>query len=228
MFDLLALDADDTLWHNERLYAAAQVKLAHMLAPFASSNQVEKKLLENESANIKLYGYGIKSFVLSMIETALQLSDHEIPAAVIADLLQTAKDMISADVELLPGVETALKQLAPTYRLMIITKGDLLDQRAKLERSGIAGYFSGIEVVVEKTADVYRALLDQLGVDARRFLMVGNSLRSDILPVVELGGHAVYIPSELTWEHERVDDVSVDGYHQLKSMDELPGLLQMI
>jgi len=225
MVDFIALDADDTLWYNERLYAVSQHALAEILSPYAPSELVEQKLLEMETGNLPLYGYGIKSFTLSMVETAFDISAGKIPASEIMKILNWAKNMLRAGVELLPGVEKVLQSLSMQYKLLVITKGDLLDQRSKLERSGIDHFFMDIEVVVEKTTQTYRDILKRHDIEPEDFLMVGNSLRSDILPVLAIGAAAVYIPAEITWEHELVDTDHPDGYHEIDSILHLPDLV---
>ncbi len=229
MFDLIAFDADDTLWHNETLYTATQEKLRELLSHYTSSETVDQKLYQTEMRNLQYYGYGIKSFALSMIETAIELTEGRILGHEIQQIIDNAKDMRRAGVQLLEGVEETIALLAKSYPLMIITKGDLFDQETKLARSGIADYFSIIEIVSGKTKDTYVHLLEKHHIDPARFLMVGNSLKSDILPVLELGGCGVYIPYEQTWEHEVVDAGAIEmRYHQLDQIGLLPALLDQI
>jgi len=228
MVDVLGFDADDTLWHNERHYRHAQKQLEELLHPYASPERVQEVLLEHEHANIPFYGYGVKGFVLSMIETMLELSHDAIPAADIGKIVAQARHMLSVDVELMPGVSTLLEDLSDSYDILVITKGDLLDQRSKMDRSGLGKYVSRIEVISEKTPAAYREVLTRHNIQPDQFIMVGNSLRSDILPVLEIGGGAVYIPSELQWDHELVEDPHLDGYHQLESIRELPSLLALL
>ncbi len=230
MFDVIAFDADDTLWCNERDYRRAAARLQALLAPDHDAATVEQTLYETEMRNMAGYGYGLKAFTLSLIETAVSLSNGHLPHETIRALLDGAKEMIAAPVELLPGVKETLDALAPSYPLMVITKGDLLDQERKLARSGLANYFAHFEVVSHKTPDVYAAILRQHAIPAARFIMVGNSLRSDVLPVVEIGGTAVYTPHHLTWDHEADVDPRHDpnGYYELDDIRDLPTLLQQI
>jgi putative hydrolase of the HAD superfamily len=208
MLDVIAFDADDTLWHNETLYARAQAGLASILAPYGDGEGVHQELYATEMRNLRLYGYGIKSFALSMIETAIEVSHGRIGAAQIRQLISLAQEMLEAPVELLEGVSEVVPKLADACRLMLITKGDLRDQEVKLERSGLAPCFWQVEIVRDKSAVVYRSLLDKHGIVPGRFLMVGNSLRSDVLPVMQIGGNAVHIPYHITWEHEEVREAA--------------------
>lgn len=222
--DLIALDADDTLWHNETLYSQAQERLAGLLAPYLDGDQVVKELFETEMGNLAYFGYGIKSFALSMIETAIRVSGGQIGAPDIQHIVNLAKEMQQAPVQLLEHVKDVIPRLAASHSLILITKGDLFDQEAKLARSGLASYFDDVQIVSEKTPEVYRALLRGHGIEPQRFLMVGNSLRSDILPVVRLGAHAVHIPYHLTWAHEVIDVPAweQDGYVELEHIGLLP------
>ena len=224
MLEVIAFDADDTLWHNETLYAAAQARFQELLVPYAPGDGVLEELYETEMANLPLFGYGIKSFTLSMIETALRVSGGRIEVGQIRDIIEIAKEMKRAPVKLLEHVEEVIRTLAASHRLMLITKGDLLDQERKIARSGLAAYFGQVEVVTEKTADVYRTMLKKHGILPERFVMVGNSLRSDILPVVSLGANAVHIPYHVTWAHETVPVLpgEAKGYAELEHIGLLP------
>jgi len=208
MIDIIAFDADDTLWQSESLYFQAQREFEELLAPYHGDNGVVDALYETEIGNLPYYGYGIKSFALSMIETAVHMSDAKIDGRDIQRIIDLAKEMLSAPVQLLDQVEEVIAALSESYPLMVITKGDLVDQEAKVARSGLASYFSAVEVVSDKTPDVYRAVLAKHHLDPGSFLMVGNSLRSDILPVVSLGAQAVHIPYHITWEHEKVPEAA--------------------
>jgi putative hydrolase of the HAD superfamily len=223
MLDLIAFDADDTLWHTEHLYSDAEVRFAQLLAPYGIAEPVEQKLFATESANLRLFGFGIKSFALSMIETAITLTDGRISGHDIQRVIDLAKGMLSADVELLEHAEDAVLSLSQTFPLMIITKGDLLDQESKIERSGLGRHFKYIEVVSDKTRDSYAALLARHNLRPEGFLMVGNSLRSDVLPVLALGARAVHIPHRLTWAHERVSPEELAGvqYVELEHLGQL-------
>lgn len=228
MFDVIAFDADDTLWHNEQLYQATQKKFAELLSSYQEVQAAQQELYLTETRNIPYFGYGIKSFTLSMIETAIDLTEGRITGDEIQKIIGFAKEMLQQEVQLLAEVEETLDRLAPDYDLMIVTKGDLLDQETKIARSGLADYFDYIEVVSEKTSETYRALLQRYGLDPARFLMVGNSLKSDVLPVLAAGAQAVYVPHPLTWSYEQVDTAAVaqDGYFELEHLGLLPALLQ--
>lgn len=204
MIDVIAFDADDTLWHSETLYFQTQRRFQELLAPYRGDDGVLDALYETEMGNLSCYGYGIKSFTLSMIETAIRVTDGKVSGRDIQRIIDLAKEMLQAPVQLLDHVAEVVPVLSKSYPLMVITKGDLFDQEAKVDRSGLASHFHAVEVVSDKTPDVYRALLAKYQIDPRRFLMVGNSLRSDILPVLSLGARAVYIPYPITWEHEHV------------------------
>lgn len=230
LFDVIAFDADDTLWHNERLYAAAQIKFAQLLAHYHEPEWISARLYETEARNLQHFGYGIKGFALSMIETALELTEGRISGHDIQALIDLAKEMLNADVQLLDKVSETLSIVAIKYRLMVITKGDLLDQETKITRSGLSGYFQHIEVVSQKSRERYKRLLKKYSLAPSRFLMVGNSMRSDIWPVLEIGGHAVHIPYEITWSHEAVDPPRTEqpGFYQLEHLAQLPALLEQI
>lgn len=230
MVTTIAFDADDTLWHNENLYSITQERFKRLLAPFQDSATIDQRLYATEMRNLAFFGYGIKGFTLSMIETAIEVTDGRIGAHEIRQIIDFARDMLRAPVELLPGVRETIASLSASYRLMIVTKGDLFDQESKIARSGIADYFQHIEIVSEKTPGAYAAVMKRHGIEPRRFLMVGNSLKSDILPVVEVGGNAVYIPYRLTWDHERVtDEGAISGrYVTLSHIGELPTWLAQL
>jgi putative hydrolase of the HAD superfamily len=228
MLDLIAFDADDTLWHNEVLYEDTQREFQALLAGYDGDGRVRRLLFETEMQNLQTYGYGTKAFALSMIETAIQVSQGQVGGREIAKILDLAKTMLSAPVRLLDHVPETVAGLAASYPLMLITKGDLLDQERKILESGMAGHFTYIEVVSDKNEQVYRSLLERHRLAPDRFLMVGNSLRSDVLPVVALGGHAVHIPYHTTWAHERVDDTVPGTFVELEHMGLLPGHVEWL
>mgnify|MGYP000868650424 FL=1 len=201
-FDIIAFDADDTLWHNERMYAATEEKFVDLLAKYHDRESISERLFETEMRNMRSLGYGAKAFTLSMIETAIQLSSGQISADEIGQVLQSGRDILTAEVDLFPHVSETVPLLAQKHPLMLITKGDLLDQESKLARSGVADCFRHVEIISDKNAASYRRIFERYEIDASKFLMVGNSLKSDILPVLELGAHAVHIPFEITWAHE--------------------------
>ena len=224
MIEIIAFDADDTLWKNESLYLKAKDELARILSTHQEPDWVGCKLDEIEISNLQIYGYGIKSFTLSMIETATEAVDGKIEAHTISAILEIAKMMLSAEVELLDYTEQALVQLSSDYDLMLVTKGDLFEQRSKISRSGIDHCFKVIEVVAEKTPARYLEILKKHDIEIEQFLMVGNSLRSDILPIVAIGGRAVYIPNENTWFHEVPEQEEIEGaeYDELEHIGQLP------
>jgi len=206
--DLIAFDGDDTLWHNERSYREGRERFRRLLARAGvvmSSEEIEACVNRTEVANLAYYGYGVSSFVLSLAETAIELTGGRIGGGDLRDLIDLAKQMLTEDVELFPGAEETLTTLAASSPLMLITKGDLLHQRSKLERSGLVGCFRHVEIVSHKTTDVYTSILSRHGVAPERFVMIGNSLRSDILPVVEAGGWAVHVPAAVSWSHEEAE-----------------------
>lgn len=224
MIEIIAFDADDTLWQNESLYHKAKDELARILSPYREPNWVNRKLDEIEVSNLEVYGYGIKSFTLSMIETAAKAVDGKIEAHTISVILEISKRMLSAEVELLEHTEQTLVQLSSGYDLMLLTKGDLFEQQRKISRSGIDHFFKLIEIVAEKTPTRYLDILKKHHIEVERFLMVGNSLRSDILPVVAIGGRAVYIPNKNTWFHEVSGQDEIEGveYDELEYLGQLP------
>jgi len=229
MFDLIAFDADDTLWHNEILYTTTQDKYKQLLSEYLSAELIDQKLYETEMRNLDYFGYGIKGFTLSMIETAIELTAGRIQGWQIQQIIELAKKMLQAPIQLLPHVKETVAHLAAIYPLMVITKGDLLDQETKIARSGLAGYFTHIEIVSEKNQATYQTLLDRYNLEPRRFLMIGNSLRSDILPVVALGARAIHIPYHTTWAHEAVaDDYTSQDYFELEHIGQLPALLDRL
>jgi len=227
---VVAFDGDDTLWHNETHFHLTQQALRDLLLKHAPGADVERRLFATEMANLGLYGYGIKSFTLSMLETAIEVTEGKIPATDLAVILGWGKRMLQEPTELLDGVTEALQEVSRRYTLMLITKGDLFDQESKLARSGLAELFSGVEILSDKTVDSYRSVISRRGIEPDEFAMVGNSLRSDILPVVEMGARAVHIPYHLTWRHEHVEEDSLpsDGWFRLDRIGELSALLGSI
>ena len=224
---LIAFDADDTLRENEIYFETAKDRFKHLLASDRDPAWTERELDEAEMRNLAYYGYGIKSFTLSMIETALDLTKGEVTGQQIRQILDYGKEMLQTPIKPLPHVEEVLTYLSQTRPLMLLTKGDLFDQEAKIARSGLADYFTYIEIVSEKNGETYAALLQRHGIQPEDFCMVGNSLKSDILPVVALGGHAVYVPYYTTWLHEHVEPSEAERqqYYQIAHLGELPRLL---
>lgn len=225
-FDTIAFDADDTLWHSERHYAQTQAEFTKLLAHYRDEAYIHAHLYEVESRNIQHFGYGVKGFALSMIESAVELTDGRVSGNDIKTIINLARNMLNADIELLDGVSETIESLAARCRLMVITKGDLLDQEKKIQRSGLGKFFHRIEIVSEKTRESYARLLAEHSIAPQRFFMVGNSLRSDILPILELGGSAAYIPYEITWQHETAEaPVGHAGFHRLERIGQLLALL---
>jgi putative hydrolase of the HAD superfamily len=199
---IIAFDADDTLWVNEPYFRETEDKFCALLQDFAPAHTVARELLKTEIENLKWYGYGVKGFMLSMVETAMRISNGSAGLEVIDKALQYGKALLEKPIELLDGVEDVLKALYPNYRLVVATKGDLLDQERKLRKSGLLGYFHHIEIMSDKKEADYNKLIAHLDTEPGQFLMIGNSLKSDVLPVLAVGGHAIHIPYHTTWEHE--------------------------
>lgn len=199
---LIALDADDTLWHNETLFRLTHERFNALLAPWADAATVEDALAAVERRNLGTYGYGAKGFTLSMLETALQLSEAQAPATVLAEILSAGRDLMHHPIEPLPGVAAALERLADIAPLVLITKGDMFHQESKLAASGLGRFFAGVEIVSEKSAETYRRAFTRHGALPEHALMAGNSVKSDVLPAIEAGCFAVLIPYPLVWAHE--------------------------
>jgi putative hydrolase of the HAD superfamily len=226
---VIAFDADDTLWHNENIYLNTHEKFKELLRQYHNEEWIQQRLNETEIRNLQHFGYGIKGFTLSMIETAIELSEGRVSANEIQKIVELGKEMLRAPVELLDDVAATIAPLAASYKLMLITKGDLLDQESKIARSGLGEYFSHIEVVSEKNIETYQRLAAKHGIAPERFLMVGNSLKSDILPVIAMGGQAVYIPYRTTWVHERVaeEDLAAKRYVTIPNISLLQDWLKI-
>jgi putative hydrolase of the HAD superfamily len=219
MITTIAFDADDTLWHNERIFLAAKDKYSDLLAEYHDREWIEKRLDEAESRNILHFGYGIKGFTLSMIETACELTEGRITGNEITKIIGFAREMLASPIDLLEGVRETIGELASKYSLMLITKGDLFDQEAKLARSGLGDRFDRVEIVSRKAPEIYREIITRNNISAPEFVMVGNSLKSDILPVLEVGGRAVCVPYETEWFHEKVSE------EELKDKDLRPSTI---
>ena len=226
-FEIVALDADDTLWHNERLFFETQARFRQLLEHYHGEEWIDKRLYETEKRNLQHFGYGIKGFMLSMIETAIELTDGKISGRDIQQIVDIGREMLSAPIELLDGVRECVEALAGEYRLMLVTKGDLFDQETKLARSGIGEHFSAVEIVSEKDVRTYTSVMRRHNVRPESFVMVGNSLKSDILPVLEAGGAAVHIPYHITWVHEQIADEALQGkeFTRLENIRDLPAWL---
>lgn len=211
MITTIAFDADDTLWHNERIFLSTKDKYTSLLAEYHDKVYIERHLDATETKNIKHFGYGVKGFTLSMIETACELTEGRITGDKIKQIIQFAKEMLASPIEVLDGVKDTIESLSGEYRLMCITKGDLLDQEAKLARSGLGEYFDALEIVPRKVAQTYEDILRRHNISKDEFVMVGNSLKSDILPVIEIGAKAVFVPYETEWFHEAVSAEELEG-----------------
>ena len=224
---VIGFDADDTLWVNETYFREAELEVAKLLAAYETANTIDQELFKKEIENLPLYGYGIKGFTLSMVEIALELSNYSVPNKTIKAILEIGKNMLNKPVELLDGVEETLKKLSETHRLVLVTKGDLLDQERKLKKSQLTPYFHHIEVLSDKQESNYEQLLKALDINPSEFLMVGNSLKSDVLPLVQIGANAIHIPFHTTWLHEEVEERDINGkeYRTLKNIGELLQLL---
>ncbi len=223
----IAFDADDTLWENETFFHLTQDDFVALLAGHADAATVRARLHETEIRNLDLYGYGIKGFTLSMIQTALELTDGDLPGPTVGRLLALGQQMLRHPVRLLPGVDHALTALRE-HRLWLITKGDVLDQERKIAASGLAPLFDRIEIVQDKTPEAYARILRRADVAPADLLMVGNAMRSDVLPVLALGGIGVHVPHELGWAHEQADDPDSPRFHRLASLTELPTLVRRL
>ncbi len=223
---VIAFDADDTLWVNEPYYRKAEERFYELLSEYSSQRSLERELLTTEIGNLNLYGYGIKGFILSMIETALSVTEGSINGDVVEKILKIGKQMLDEPIELLDGVEDVLKALKDKYRLVIATKGDLLDQERKLRKSGISHYFHHIEIMSEKDDANYQKLIKRLDIQLEELMMVGNSLKSDILPVLNAGGYAVHVPYHITWAHEHIEQ-SIDD-EKFKSVEQIREILEFL
>jgi putative hydrolase of the HAD superfamily len=224
---VVGFDGDDTLWHSETRFHVTQAEFRELLAGHVPDADIDTRLAEMEMKNLAIYGYGVKSFTLSMLETAIELTKASISAADLEVILGWGKRMLMEPTELLAGVESTLRGLSERFDMLLITKGDLFDQESKLARSGLGELFLGVEILTEKNVETYQRIFQRRGINAADFLMVGNSLRSDVVPVVSLGGQAVHIPYEVTWQHEHVpeDELPKSGWSRITTIAELPALL---
>jgi putative hydrolase of the HAD superfamily len=222
----IGFDADDTLWHNENIFERVQERYFSLLARYHDAQTVRRALEATERRNLELYGYGIKGFMLSALETAIELSAGKVSATELRELIALGRGMLEHPVELLPGAREALGALSGRYRLILITKGDLRDQERKLAKSGIADRFDGIEIVSEKNAATYERIFERHGIQPRAFLMVGNSIKSDIQPVLELGGAGVHVPYRILWNLEHAEDPPESGrFFRAETLGDLPAVV---
>lgn len=223
----IGFDADDTLWQNEQFYRLTERQFTELLADHAESENISQKLLEAEKRNLNHYGFGIKGFTLSMIETAIEITKGEVPASVIAQILDIGRDLLTHPVETLPDVRRTLETLSGNYLLVLITKGDLFDQERKLAQSGLGDLFDAVEIVSDKNASTYRRIFSKVGDGPERAMMVGNSLKSDIVPALAAGSYGVFIPHELTWIFEHVEEpTQAPRFHKIGYLGELHGIIE--
>ena len=213
---VIAFDADDTLWVNETYFRETEERFSELLEGYETKNKIDQELFKVEMQNLETYGYGIKGFVLSMVESALDLSNNTVSNDTIAEILSLGKKMISQPVEVLEGVKEVLDALKNKYRLLVVTKGDLLDQERKLEKSGLSTYFHHVEILSDKKESNYEDLLKHLKIDKKEFLMIGNSLKSDVIPILNIGANAIHIPFHTTWAHEQVSHKEEKQSNHLK------------
>jgi putative hydrolase of the HAD superfamily len=225
---VIAFDADDTLWINETYFRDAEHQFAKLLVKYETENKIDQELFRTEIKNLTYYGYGVKGFVLSMIECALELSNYQVNQKTIEAILIIGKEMLEKPIELLDGIEDVLHSLQGKYKLIVATKGDLLDQERKLEKSNLLKYFHHIEVMSDKKEKDYQKLIQHLDIHPSEFLMIGNSLKSDVLPLIEIGASAIHIPFHTTWVHEEVslDEKSKTNYKTINNVTEILNFVQ--
>ncbi|MDI9876050.1 MULTISPECIES: HAD family hydrolase [Bacteroidota] len=223
---VIAFDADDTLWVNEPYFQEVEKKFCEMMEDYHPQHTISRELLKIEIANLSLYGYGVKGYILSMIEAALHISGKTLSIEAIQKILELGKEMLEKPIELLDGVEEVLQQLQGKYRLVVATKGDLLDQERKLKKSGLEKYFHHIEIMSDKQEADYQKLIRHLDIAPEEFMMIGNSLKSDVLPVLKLGGIGVHVPYHTTWAHETVEHkVEHENFYQFAHANEVLAVL---
>ena len=225
----IGFDADDTLWQNEQFFRMTEARFAELLADFAEADHLTERLIEAEKRNLARYGFGIKGFTLSMIETAIEVTEGRVPARVIGEILEAGREMLVHPVETLPHVTETLERLAPDYRIVLITKGDLFDQERKLAQSGLGDFFDAVEIVSDKQRETYERIFARHGDGAARAMMVGNSLKSDVVPALEAGSYGVFVPHDLTWAYERIEPpAAAPRFCEIVHLGELPGLVAQI
>ncbi|MCF1707604.1 HAD family hydrolase [Tabrizicola sp. J26] len=225
----IGFDADDTLWQNETFFRMTQDRFRALLADHADPDHLSERLLAAERRNLGHYGFGIKGFVLSMIETAIEVTDRRVPAAIIEELLAAGREMLAHPIELLPHARAAVEAMAATHRVILVTKGDLLDQERKLAQSGLGDLFHAVEIVSDKTPEVYARVFARHGTGADEAVMVGNSLKSDVLPVIAAGGWGVFVPHPLTWSYEAAEAPGDNPrFHEIADLGALPDLVRAL
>jgi putative hydrolase of the HAD superfamily len=223
----IGFDADDTLWQNEQFYRLTEQHFTELLADYAEGERISERLLASEKRNLSQYGFGIKGFTLSMIETAIEITEGEVPATVIAQILDIGRDLLSHPVETMPQVRETLEALAGNYLIVLITKGDLFDQERKLAQSGLGDFFDAVEIVSDKTAVTYRRIFSKVGDGPERAMMVGNSLKSDIVPAIAAGSYGVFVPHALTWVLEHVEEPKdAPRFRKIEHLGELKPLIE--
>ena len=222
----IGFDADDTLWHHEKYFVATKERFVALLSEFAAPELVDRKLHDTEIANVLHYGFGVKSFTLSMIETAVAVSDNCVPAPMIADILQLGREMLVHPVDPFPGVQDTLEALKSTYKLLVVTRGDLFDQERKLAASGLLGYFDEIEIVSDKTTLVYDRIFTRHGDGPARAMMIGNSMRADVVPAIEAGAFGVHIPSDYVWSMDLDDDP--EDAARFRRLESIAGVVPLV
>ncbi len=223
---IIAFDADDTLWHNERFFKISQDRFAQLLRPYTDPDHLSERLIAAERRNLGRYGYGIKGFTLSMIETAIEVTEERIPASVISELLAVGQDMLAHPIDLFTGVVDVITQVSQNHRVLMITKGDLLDQERKLAQSGLGDHFDGVEIVSEKQPETYAKIFAGYGVAPERAMMIGNSMKSDVLSALAIGAWGIHVPFDLTWALENAEKPSNQSrFRELSELTELPALL---
>ncbi|PRY24376.1 putative hydrolase of the HAD superfamily [Aliiruegeria haliotis] len=223
----IAFDADDTLWHNERFFTLTQDRFADLLSAYTERDHLDERLLSAEKRNIGHYGYGIKGFVLSMVETAIEVTEEKVPAHVIREILDMGRDMLRHPIELLPHARDAVVAMAKSHhRVVLVTKGDLLDQERKLSESSLRDHFDAVEIVSEKTPDIYRRIFAEHGDGSERSMMVGNSMKSDVLPAIEAGAWGVHVPFDLAWALEHAE--APEGHDRFRVLDNLGQLAELV
>ena len=225
----LGFDADDTLWQNEKFFEITQARLVELLAEYVSGDHIAERLLAAERKNIGHYGFGVKGFTLSMIETAIEVTDGRVPASVISEIMSAGRELLVHPLELLDGVQECLIDLAQDFRIIMITKGDLLDQERKLAKSGLGDLMDAVEIVSEKTPSIYKRIFDEQAGGSAHGIMIGNSMKSDILPMIATGGRAIYVPNGNGWEIEAADPpVDCDHYFEAMNMFEAREIIQTL
>ncbi len=225
----IGFDADDTLWHNEKFYRLTQARFAELLGDYADPEDLDRRLLETERRNLARYGFGIKGFTLSMIETAVEVTEQRAPGLIVKAILEAGQEMLRHPVELLPGARDTILALRGVYRLVLITKGDLFDQERKLAASGLGEMFDGVEIVSDKTVATYRDVFARHGSGPGAAMMVGNSMKSDVVPAIEAGALGVFVPHELEWDIEKAPKPEGhDRYYEIESLGDLPALISRL